>query len=149
MFHAFVRDFYGFITTFDAPGAGTGAYQGTLAFSINLEGATTGIYIDGKNVYHGFARSYQGDTVSFDPPGSVYTYPCQETCINYDGSIVGFYADAKSTVHGFVRDPDEKITTFDAPAAGTGNFKGTYAASINREGLIAGYTVDSKNVRCV
>ena len=60
VFHAFVHDFYGFFTTFDAPGAGTGAYQGTQAFSINLEGATTGFYIDGNNVAHGFARSRDG-----------------------------------------------------------------------------------------
>ena len=34
------------ITTFDAPGAGTGPGQGTLAFSINAPGGIAGYYFD-------------------------------------------------------------------------------------------------------
>lgn len=54
--HGFVRSPNGSITTFDAPDAGTGFFQGTLAWGINLEGAITGYYIDANNVYHGFVR---------------------------------------------------------------------------------------------
>jgi len=54
--HGFVRATDGKITTFTAPGAGTGAGQGTQAMTNNREGATSGFYIDANNVYHGFLR---------------------------------------------------------------------------------------------
>ncbi|MGA9688201.1 MAG: hypothetical protein WBQ81_15700, partial [Candidatus Sulfotelmatobacter sp.] len=43
-------------TTFEAPGAGTGAAQGTVPFSINTAGAIAGMYYDANNAYHGFVR---------------------------------------------------------------------------------------------
>ena len=52
--HGFVRGPGGAIRTFEAPGAGTGAYQGTYASSINTAGLITGNYSDAKNVLHGF-----------------------------------------------------------------------------------------------
>ena len=57
--HSFVRAANGAITTFDAPGAGTGPGQGTAAFSgaTNPGGATTGAYLDSNNVFHGFLRT--------------------------------------------------------------------------------------------
>ena len=39
------------IITFDAPGAGTEAGQGTNACGITPEGAIIGWYVDGNNVY--------------------------------------------------------------------------------------------------
>jgi hypothetical protein len=45
-----------------------------------------------------------------------------------------------------VRDPRGKITQLDAPGAGTGNFLGTIAASINPEDAITGYFVDPTSV---
>ena len=42
------------IITFDAPGAGTGAFQGTVPFCNNPPGGITGYYIDSSNVSHGF-----------------------------------------------------------------------------------------------
>jgi hypothetical protein len=138
VFHGFVRLPEGYFSAFDAPGAGTGAYQGTLAFSINPEGATAGIYIDGNSVVHGFVRSHDGGISSFDPSGSVYTYPCEETCLSQDG--------ANNTFHGFLRDPDGTIREFDAPGGGTGNYLGTVAASINPDGTITGYVEDSNAV---
>jgi hypothetical protein len=146
VYHAFVRFPNGSFATFDAPGAGTGAYQGTEVFSLNLEGATTGIYIDGNNVVHGFARPPHGEIASFDPSGSVYTYPCEETCLNEEGVITGFYNDANNVSHGFVRAPDGEITEFDAPGAGTGAYQGGGGASINPQGTIPGYFFDSNNV---
>ena len=44
--HGFLRDKNGVITTFDAPGAGTGAGQGTLSFAISPDGEITGFYFD-------------------------------------------------------------------------------------------------------
>ena len=54
-YHGFVRAATGTITTFEAPGAGTGAAQGTVSFSINTAGDIAGTYVDARYVYHGFA----------------------------------------------------------------------------------------------
>jgi hypothetical protein len=146
--HGFIRDAYGFFTTFDAPGAGTmpNQSQGTFALSINLEGATTGYYVDGSGVYHGFARSPFGVIKSFDPLGSVFTFPCEETCINFEGVITGYFQDGSGAIHGFVRDPDGKIDTIDAPGVGTGANQVTIAASVNPQGMITGYFADSNGI---
>ena len=52
--HGFVRATNGAITTFDAPDAGTGLFQGTIPFGSNPAGAIVGYYIDASNVFHGF-----------------------------------------------------------------------------------------------
>ena len=56
-YHGFVRAPGGTITEFDAPGAGTGAGQGTGASGINPAGTTEGNYNDSSNVFHGFVRA--------------------------------------------------------------------------------------------
>jgi len=56
--HGFIGTPDGTITTFDPPGAGTGAGQGTIGpSSINVSGAVTGFYVDASGVYHGFVRT--------------------------------------------------------------------------------------------
>jgi hypothetical protein len=55
--HGFVRAASGAITTFNAPGAGTADYQGTLGDGINNAGTITGQYIDASGVSHGFLRT--------------------------------------------------------------------------------------------
>jgi hypothetical protein len=45
------------VTTFDAPGAGTGFNQGTIPLGINPTGVITGFYIDKHSVNHGFLRT--------------------------------------------------------------------------------------------
>src|SRR6267378_60823 len=104
-------------TTFDAPGAGTGPGQGTLAFSINPAGATTGIVRDANIVRHGFVRAANGAITTFDVAGAG-TGPFQGTRgnnINPAGAIAGFSTDANDVTHGFVRASNGAITTFDAP----------------------------------
>src|SRR5271169_4694540 len=76
---------------FDAPGAGTGPYQGTTSFFNNPAGTITGYYVDANYVTHGFVRTADGDITSFDPPNSVSTTP---QGINPAGAITGYYADA-------------------------------------------------------
>src|SRR5208283_5159469 len=44
-------------TTFDAPGAGTGAGQGTIANVISPAGAIVGSTRDASTVFHGFLRA--------------------------------------------------------------------------------------------
>jgi hypothetical protein len=55
-----LRDLRGKLTSFEAPGAGTGAYQGTgcpgCAFGLNASGVIAGSDTDANNVYHGLLR---------------------------------------------------------------------------------------------
>jgi len=44
-------------TTFDAPGAGAGFFQGTFVNSMNPAGTIAGFYTDANYVVHGFLRS--------------------------------------------------------------------------------------------
>jgi hypothetical protein len=105
--HGFLRSPQGTITTFDAPGAGTAADEGTGCFSdcpvsLNDWGAITGIYIDANFVYHGYLRNPQGKLVTVDPPGSAGTLPYG---INDLGVITGYYIDSNNVYHGFLRLP--------------------------------------------
>jgi len=70
VFHGFVRYPDGNITTFDAPGAGTGAFQGTLGEGINPAGEIDRYYYDANNVGHGFLRTPDGAITTFDAPGA-------------------------------------------------------------------------------
>jgi hypothetical protein len=122
--------------TFDAPGAGTGRFQGTFAQSINAANVIAGFYYDASNVFHGFLRARDGAITTFDAPGAgLGTVP---QSINVAGAIAGYYFDASSAVHGFLRARNGAITTFDAPGAGLG----TEPQSINAVGAIAGYYYD-------
>ncbi len=119
--HGFLLTPYGKMTTFDAPGAGTGAGQGTYPLyttCLNPAGAIVGSYIDANNVYHGFLRNPNGTIATIDVPGAQATFP---NSINLEGAISGQYIDANSVNHGFVRNPDGKMNTFDVPGAGTGS----------------------------
>src|SRR5260370_39623359 len=68
--HGFVRNLGGTITTFDAPGAGTGAGRGTLAYSVSPAGVIAGYYQDANSVSHGFLRGSDGTFTTFDAPGA-------------------------------------------------------------------------------
>ena len=70
MRHGFIRSTDGSFTIFDAPGAGTGNFQGTRAYAINPSGTITGFFIDSANAAHGYVRSAQGVITVFDAPGA-------------------------------------------------------------------------------
>ena len=132
------------ITTFDAPGAGTGPFQGTYATNINPSGTIIGFSRDANNVRHGFIRSQDGSFTIFDAPGAG-TGAGQGTraySINPSGTITGFFIDSVNVAHGYVRSNQGVITVFDAPGAGTGPFpEGTFPFSpliINPNGAITG-----------
>ena len=55
--HGFVRAKNGTIAEFDAPGAGTGSFQGTQGFGINRYSVTTGWEFDSSGVIHAFIRT--------------------------------------------------------------------------------------------
>jgi len=150
VYHGFLRDKNGVITTFDAPGAGTGAGQGTLSFAISPRGEITGFYFDGTNAVRGFLRDEEGVITTFDVPGAG-TGPGQGTFgggFTPNGTIMGVYADADSLYHGFLLDTNGAVTTFDAPDAGNvpGSFQGTVPWGINTNGEITGYYTDQTNV---
>jgi hypothetical protein len=70
VYHGYVRAPGGNITTFDAPGAGTGAYLGTFPAGIDPEGTIAGVYYDASNVGHGFVRAANGDIINVNVPGA-------------------------------------------------------------------------------
>ncbi|MGA9472589.1 MAG: hypothetical protein WBV36_08995 [Terriglobales bacterium] len=151
-FGAFVRTPKGRFTTFDVAGAGTGANQGTSAWSINAKGEITGYYVDGSNVSHGYLRSPDGAITSIDVPGAG-TGSGQGTLafnINSEEEIAGEYIDGSNVTHGFVLVPGPgRFTSFDAPGAGTGPGQGTQTASedgLTRKGAVAGGYVDGNDV---
>jgi hypothetical protein len=140
----------GSIITFDVPGAGTGAQQGTFAVDINAFGVAIGYFIDANTVFHGFVRYPNGRVVIIDAPGAGMVPGANQGTvaysINIEGTITGEYQDTNNVYHSFLRDPDGRIITFDAPRTGTGPNQGTFAVDINLEGTIAGYTRDNNNV---
>jgi len=125
----------GTFITFDAPGAGTGPFQGTFPSSINPERAITGYYSDANFVGHGFLRARNGALTTFDAPGAVGIFP---SSINPEGAITGYYYDANIVVHGFLRARNGALTTFDLPGA----VNGISPTSINPAGAITGYYYD-------
>lgn len=147
------------IITFDVPGAGTGAGQGTIPFGIDSRGTIIGWYVDASNVNHGFLRDPHGAITTFDVPGAG-TGAYQGTValgINPAGAIAGMYFDANCLYHGFLRDPDGTITTIDAPGANTVGgicstssywlvMQGTSAQTINAAGTITGIYTDATGV---
>jgi hypothetical protein len=151
------------ITTFDAPGAGTAAGQGTIAFAINLSGAIAGFTRDANNARHGFLRAPDGTFTIFDDPNAG---TCSASCgnigngqgtrafaINPSGQIVGSYTDNIGRCHGYVRAASGTFTQIDAPDAGAGPFpQGTFPSNItpmgiNPAGAIIGFYVDASSVQ--
>src|ERR1700745_348327 len=111
------------ITTFDAPGAGTGAFQGTTAFGINPAGTITGFTRDANFARHGFLRAPDGTITIFDDPNAG---ACSTSCgpigngqgtrafaINPSGQIVGSYTDNIGRCHGYVRAASGTFTQID------------------------------------
>ena len=111
--HGFLRTHEGEFIEFDAPGAGTGAFQGTQGFAISPKGVVVGKTIDAQFVQHGMLRTREGTVIVFDAPGAVgYTDALN---VNAEGAIAGNYSDANNTYHGFLRAPDGSITNIDPP----------------------------------
>ena len=113
------------ITTFSAPGAGTGAGQGTGGFGINPQGTVVGSYLDDGNVFHGYqcvsGCGSPSTFTTFNAPGAG-TAANQGTITfsnNVFGVTVGFYVDASNVAHGFVTAaPFKNFATLNEPDAG-------------------------------
>ncbi len=151
MFHGFLRARDGAITTFDAPGAGNGAGQGTFpatADAINRGEEIVGSYKDARNVYHAFLRAPDGAITTFSARGAGKGagQGTSFDAINDLGAITGDYLDARGVDHGFLRAPGGTITIFNVRAAGTASGQGTTPENINRGGAIIGTYVDARGV---
>jgi hypothetical protein len=95
-------------TTLTSPGAGTGAFQGTLPSgfaAINPKGTIAGAYVDANNGNHGFVRARDGTITTFDVPdaGAGAFQGTSPFGINAQGAITGYYIDASNVGHGFLR----------------------------------------------
>jgi hypothetical protein len=150
VFHGFVRAPDGTFTAIDAPGGGTGRYQGSFAESINAAGDIVGAYLDASYVSHGFLRTRDGAVTTFDAPGGG-TNSIEGISLNISPSqtIVGDYSDASNVFHGFIRSCDGTITPFDVPDAGTGSGQGTFPSGndgVSPAGSIVGDYLDASNV---
>jgi hypothetical protein len=66
-----VRTASGTIITYDAPGSGTSANQGTGGGAINALGVITGSYTDASNMGHGFVLT-PANTLTSSPNPSTY-----------------------------------------------------------------------------
>lgn len=150
--HGLIRYASGTLSTFDAPGAGNGAYQGTgcpgCNFGVNNMGTIVGTFTDANNIFHGFVRSPAGKFTTFDATGSgTSSYQgtgCFSDCpmgLNDPGVITGSYYDSNYTQHGFIRTRDGNFETVDPQGS-----VGTQPESINNVGTIVGYYFDANNV---
>jgi hypothetical protein len=128
------------ITTFEAPGAGSGLYEGTVGSGINFWGTIAGYSADSNGNNHGYIRARNGAFTQINHPlaATGFGQGTSVIGINDDGAISGYYLDAKDVFHGFIRRLDGAFETFDAPGADTGAFDGTLCQGINVWGGVTG-----------
>ena len=104
----------GTITTFNVPGAGTGAAKAPMLGASTQRGWSCA-YLDPTNVYHGYLRSPDGTITTFDILGAGRARTrYQSESVNYQGTIAGNYFDANGVSHGFMRakrGPSERSTS--------------------------------------
>lgn len=118
-------------TTIDAPGAGTGSGQGTVAYAINSTGTIAGYYEDGSGNVFAFILANGSFTTFGVNGGQALAYG-----INDKGDVSGTYFDTNSgTWRAFLRTPSGKFKTFD-PANDNGS--GIFDPGINRASTIVG-----------
>ena len=145
-YHGFLRSPDGKFTTFEVPGADTGAYNGTSPAAINDLGVITGSYYDASGFGHGFLRSPDGKFTTFDVPG-VGGYGTNPIALNLEGAVVGWYTDSNDLFHSFVRYPEGKFSAFLAPGQcetnGSQGCYGSELSNINALGLSVGNYMDT------
>jgi hypothetical protein len=145
MYHGFVYR-SGKFTNFDDPSAGTGSFQGTIAYDMTSSGTILGEYIDAIGVTHGFL-DHNGHFTTVDNP-SAGTASGQGTVldgVNANGVFVGTYTDSSDVTHGFSLH-NGTYSVLNDPSAGSAAFQGTFTFEINRGGLIVGTYTDSANL---
>jgi hypothetical protein len=145
---AFLRSPAGHYTLFNAPGAGTGSGQGTIASDINTSGEIVGDYNDSNGVYHVFFRTPAGKFLpKFDAPGAGTgsgqgTFVSGFSGLTDKGAIAGNYTDSSGISHGYLRLGNG---TFTGPIDPTGSVN-TYAIGLSLSNTFAGLYFDSSGV---
>ena len=138
IYHGFIRNDAGVITTVDVPVIGN---LGTLIVAIDGAGDTAGYYFDSQNDEHSFVRSSDGTMTTFDPPNSF----SGAQSINDGGTVAGGFVDANGA-HGYLRAPDGTFTTFDPTGSGT-QIEIVIPYEINASGAVTGTYIDNNRVR--
>jgi hypothetical protein len=134
------------IITFDVPGAGTGAGQGTTPYYINDAGAITGWYADASGVNHGFLRAPDGKiTAPIDAPlaGNESGVGTTLFSVNRFGAIVGSSTANDQTCQSFLLAPHGTFTIIHLPLRLASQC--SWADNINDAGTIAGAYVDANS----
>jgi hypothetical protein len=150
--HGLIRSPGDKLSTFEAPGAGTGLYQGTgcpgCNLGVNHLGEIAGTYTDANYVFHGFLRSREGKFTNFDATGAGYDSfqgtGCFSDCpvgLNDSGVITGSYWDSNNMQHGYLPTPEGAFVTVDPPDS-----VDTQPESINDSGAVVGYYLDANSV---
>jgi len=140
----FLRAANGSFTTFDAPGAGTGALQGTGALGITAAGSIVGTYADENSIFHGYLLTLgQGTTttkLTSAPASSVYGEPVTLTSrvsagssAPPDGESVWFMNGKAALGTKPLAGGSASFTTTDLPG-GTNSVTAVYAGDTNLSG---------------
>jgi hypothetical protein len=105
VYHGFLRIPDGTFVTFEVPGAGRAAGQGTVIQDVNSLGVVIGQYFDGSNVFHGFERTPDGRITTFDAPaaGAAAGQGTDPQTVNDEGIGMGYFIDANNVLHGLLR----------------------------------------------
>jgi hypothetical protein len=124
-------------TIFDVKGAGTLSGQGTMPNALNTSSASTGVYIDSNNNFHGFLRAADGTTTTIDVGPSGETVA---TAINREGAVAGYYLKKNQiSNNGFLRRNGGRTEKFSAGGFSTG------AQGLNDNGDAVGNTTSEKD----
>jgi hypothetical protein len=133
-------------TTFNAPGAGKAANQGTITFAINVFGVITGYFIDANNVAHGFVTTapFKHFTILNEPDAGKGAG--QGTFAGNikpeGGEIAGSYVDSSGVSHGFVTAPPYRTFTSFDPKGSVSTII-TVVSALNQEGEVDGAYLDA------
>jgi len=129
----------GAITSFDAPNAGTGAFQGTAGFAVSASGTIAGTYVDSNNVLHGFIHTLGSDTTTtLTPSQSSRVYGQPATFTATVSSSTGTPPDGESVLfmNGSTQLGSETL------AGGTASFT-TTALPVGSDSVTAVYNGDA------
>jgi hypothetical protein len=136
------------VTTFDAPGAGLAAGQGTYSWSVDVGGQLTGEVMDKLGVMHGFVRDVNGGFRLFDARGAGKAAGQGTVAegINMHGVVVGNFVNVYGVQRGYKRSWGGGIQRFSVKAAGQGAGQGTIPLTNNAAGQTTGSYFDDNFV---
>jgi len=136
VFHGFVTDAKGSVTTIDFPGA-----TATFAQGLNDRGDIVGTYTDDSPVIHAFLLQ-DGNFSNIDFPGAVFN---SAIGINNRGEVAGLFLKERQ-VFGYIF-ADGAFTLLDHSPSKFGRLKLTQAVGISNRGEVVGSFFDPDTMR--